>query len=124
MGTVVVKGAVIACTHGGKLKLLTGAGTLAVDGNGAVTSGMEASLTFAGAGLPAPGALSPCSAQTPGGTPSPCVTGPALPAGLSAKLAVAGQPVLLDSASGTTVSGAGSGTWSVSDPGQQKLEAT
>jgi len=39
-------------------------------------------------------------------------------------LTAGGQPVLLDSATGTTASGAGPGTWTVSDPGQQKLEAT
>jgi hypothetical protein len=69
--------------------------------------------------------LAPCSAQTPS-TPSsyvPCVTSPAI-AGQAVKLAVGGKPVLLDSARGLTVSGAGPGTWSVAQAGQQKLEAS
>jgi hypothetical protein len=124
MGLVVVRGAVIACSHGGKLKLLTGVSSLVVGGNGAVTSGMESGLAFGSPVSPVPGAISPCTAVTPGNTPSPCLTAPALPAGLSVKLTAGGQPVLLDSATGTTASGAGPGTWTVSDPGQQKLEAT
>jgi hypothetical protein len=127
MGTVLVQGAVIQCPHGGQLKLLTGDPRLTVTGNGAVTSGMEAGLTFASPQVPAPGMVSPCSAQVlPVTTPPtfvPCVTAAALPGGLAAKLTVGDRPVLLDSASGITASGQGPGTWSVSSPGQQKLEA-
>jgi hypothetical protein len=39
------------------------------------------------------------------------------------KLTVGNRRVLLDSASGPTVTASGPATWSVSDPGQQKLEA-
>jgi hypothetical protein len=126
MGIVTVQGAVIKCSHSGQLKLMTGDARLAVAGNGAVTSGMEAGLTFGSPDTPVPGMVSPCTAQTPTSPPKfvPCVTSPALPAGLATKLTVGGQPVLLDSASGTTVSGRGPGTWSVGSAGQQKLEAT
>ena len=46
MGLVLVKGAVVKCTHSGQLKLSKGDTRLTVDGNGAVTQGMEAGLTF------------------------------------------------------------------------------
>jgi hypothetical protein len=124
MGLVVVKGAVIKCSHGGQLTLLTGDSRLAVTGNGAMTSGMEAGLAFGSSDTPVPGMVSPCGAVTPNGKFVPCVTAPALPDGLARKLTVGGLPVLLDSASGTTASGAGPGTWSVGRAGQQKLEAT
>lgn len=125
MGMVIVQGAVIQCPHGGQLKLLTGDSRLVVDENGAVTSGMEAGLTFGSPQAPVPGMVSACNAQTTTSPPAfvPCVTAATLPAGLATKLTVGNLPVLLDSASGPTVSGAGPGTWSVGDAGQQKLEA-
>jgi hypothetical protein len=72
-----------------------------------------------------PGMVSPCNAQTPIQPPAyvPCVTAATLPSGLATKLTVGNLAVLLDSASGPTTSGAGPGTWSVADAGQQKLEA-
>ncbi|MGD0247102.1 MAG: hypothetical protein ABSB59_43190, partial [Streptosporangiaceae bacterium] len=88
--------------------------------------GMEAGLTFGSPTTPAPGMVSPCTAQTPATPPVyvPCVTAATLPAGLAQELTVGGLPALLDAASGLTASGAGPGTWSVSSAGQQKLEAT
>jgi hypothetical protein len=126
MGLVVVQGAVIKCQHGGQLQLLTGDTRLVVGQNGAVTSGMEAGLTFGTALTPVPGMVSPCTAVTTTmpPTPAPCVTAATLPAGLGTKLTVGNLPVLLDSASGPTASAAGPGTWSVGNTGQQKLEAT
>jgi hypothetical protein len=126
MGQVVVQGGVIQCTHGGQLKLTAGNAQLTVTGMGAVTSGMEAGLTFGSPTTPVPGMVTPCTAQTPTPPPVfvPCVTAPALPVGLATKLTVGNLPVLLATASGLTASGAGPGTWKVSDPGQQKLEAT
>jgi hypothetical protein len=126
MGKVLVQGAVIQCTHGGQLKLMTGDARLSVTQNGALTSGMEAGLTFGSPQAPVAGMISPCSAQTPTAPPAfaPCVTAATLPPGLAQKLTVGNLPVLLDSASGPTVSGAGPGSWSVSSAGQQKLEAT
>lgn len=126
MGKVVVKGGTIKCSHGGELTLQKGASSLTVGGNAVVTSGMEAGLTFGSPTSPAPGMVSPCNAQTPSTPPAyvPCVTTPAV-AGLAQKLFVGTMPVLLDSANGTTVSGAGPGTWSIGDTGQKqtKLEA-
>lgn len=124
MGIVVVQGAVIKCLHSGQLKLMTGDARLTVAGNGAVTSGMEAGLTFGSPQVPVPGMVSPCTAHTTSTPPAfvPCVTAATVPAGLATKLTVGNLAVLLDSASGTTASGAGPGTWSVGNPGQQKLE--
>ncbi|HVQ93852.1 MAG TPA: hypothetical protein VMU51_22630 [Mycobacteriales bacterium] len=125
MSLVVVKGAVIKCSHGGQLKLSTGDTRLTVDGNGAVTFGMEAGLSFGSPTKPVAGMLAPCSAQTPSTPPVfvPCVTTPAV-AGQAVKLALGGKPALLDKAKGTTVSGAGPGTWSVAKAGQTKLESS
>jgi hypothetical protein len=124
MGIVLAKGAVIQCPHGGQLMLTSGDARLAVAGMGVVISGMEVGLTFGSPLTPVPGMVSPCNAQTAPSVYAPCVTSAALPAGLAQKLAVGNLPVLLDGASGPTVSAAGPGTWSVSNPGQQKLEAT
>ncbi|MFF7534707.1 hypothetical protein ACIP6Q_27770 [Streptomyces bobili] len=69
--------------------------------------------------------VTPCPIRTPDGSaPLPCsIVVPASPAGLSKKLAVGGRPVLLDTATGITVSSPAPGTWSVADPGQTILEA-
>jgi hypothetical protein len=125
MALVLVKGAVIKCSHGGQLKLSGGDTRLTVDGNGALTSGMEAGQSFGSPQKPVSGMLSPCTAQTPSTPPAfvPCVTGPAI-AGMAVKLAVGTMPALLDSARGMTVSGSGPGTWSVGTAGQAKLEAS
>ena len=128
MGRILVNGAVVKCNHSGQLKLSKGDTRLTVDGKGAVLLGMEAGLTFGSPTAPVAGMLAPCSAQMPSPpapplTYVPCVTSPAI-AGQAVKLAVGGKPVLLDSARGVTVSGAGPGTWSVAQAGQQKLEAS
>jgi hypothetical protein len=121
---VLVIGATIQCSHGGQFRLSSGDSRLTVDGNGAVLSGTEAGLAFGSSVAPLPG-LSPCPVMTSSTPPlpSPCVTGPAA-AGMAIKLAVGGTPVLLDSATGTTINPANPGTWSVSDAGQTKLEAS
>ncbi len=59
MALVVVQGAVIKCQHGGQMRLLTGDARLVVGQNGAVTSGMEAGLTFGSAQVRVPGMVSP-----------------------------------------------------------------
>jgi hypothetical protein len=123
MSLVMVKGATLKCSHGGQIQVSAGDPRLNVNGNGAVTSGMESGLSFA-AGTP------PCNNVTttptpPGPAPAPCVTLPAT-AGRARKLSVGGLPVLLDSATGPTVPAAlpaNAGTWSVASPGQAKLEA-
>jgi hypothetical protein len=120
---VVVAGATLECSHGGRLELLTGSPSLQVAGQSVVTSGMESGLSFAPG---APGVLAPCPIQTTTSppAPSPCSsTGPAS-TGLAAKLVVGGTPVLLDGAGGTTVNAQSPGTWSVADAGQTQLEAS
>lgn len=125
MALVLVKGAVLKCSHGGQLKLTHGDSRLTVDGKGAATLGMEAGLTFGSPSASVPGMVLPCSAQTPSTPPTfvPCVTSPAV-SGRALLLAIDGKPVLLGNARGTTVSGAGPGTWSVAQAGQTTLEST
>jgi len=124
MPTVLVVGGLLQCTHGGQLKVTAGSSQMTVDNNAVVTSGMEAGLTFGSPTAPVPAMIAPCSAQTPSTPPVfvPCTTMPAA-AGAAVKLSVGNMPALLSSATGPTVSGAGPGTWSVSDAGQVKLEA-
>ncbi|GKQ37932.1 hypothetical protein [Streptomyces sp. A012304] len=125
MPLVLVAGAVLQCSHGGQTKLTTGDPRVTVQGQGVVSSGMEAGFQFGAAEKPVPGMITPCTGRSPdGSTPVPClIAAPAPPAGLTAKLTVGGRPVLLATASGTTVSGV-PGTWKVSDPGQTVLEAS
>lgn len=124
MPLVLVEGAAISCPHGGQSRLLGGSPSVTVNGQGVLTSGTEAGLVFGGApGPPPPGTVTPCTAVTPSGTPQPCVTAPTPPTGLATLLSVGGRPALLATAGGVTASGAGPGTWRVTDPGQQILEA-
>jgi len=121
MAMVLVKGAIIQCSHGGQLQLTSGDSRLTVNDNGAVTFGMEAGLTFGSPSAPVPGMVSPCTSQVQG-VFGPCVTSPAT-AGQATKLSVGNVPALLDSAQGTTVCATGAGTWSVSSAGQTKLDS-
>ncbi|WP_435971995.1 hypothetical protein [Streptomyces sp. Qhu_M48] len=122
MSHVLVAGAVIQCTHQGRLTLAAGDPRVTVKGRGVVLAGKENGLVFGSAATPVPGMLSPCTATTPAGTPQPCAITPATPDGWSRKLTVGGTPVLLATASGVTVSGMGAGRWTVADPGQAVLE--
>ncbi|MGW6915289.1 hypothetical protein ACWGB8_15945 [Kitasatospora sp. NPDC054939] len=126
MALVLVEGATLLCSHGGQTKLLGGDQKVTVQGRGVLLGGAEAGFTFGATEVPAPGMVTPCPAKQPAtGAPQPCVlVGPASPAGLAAKLTVGGRPALLASATGTTASGLGPGTWSVADPGQTVLEAS
>ncbi|MGW4895343.1 hypothetical protein ACWEQL_24190 [Kitasatospora sp. NPDC004240] len=126
MALVLVEGATLLCSHGGQTKLLGGDPKVTVQGHGVLPGGAEAGFTFGAAEVPVPGMVAPCPAKQPGtGAPQPCVlVGTATPAGLAVKLIVGGRPALLASATGTTVSGLGPGTWSVADPGQSVLEAS
>ena len=123
MGLVVVRGAIIRCSHGGTLKLSVGDTRMTVQGSGVVTSGMENGITFGSPVTPVPDMVSPCAAQTPTTPPQfkPCLTAAATPDGLARKLTVGDKLVLVENAAGTTASGAGPGTWQVTDPGQQIL---
>ena len=121
MAKVVVKGATIKCSHGGQVQVSSGDSRLQVDGNGAVTSGMEAGLAFAPG---APGVMAPCPITTPAGAPSPCSSTTPAASGTATKLSVGEVPVLLDSAQGQTINAVSPGTWSIGDAGQSKLEAS
>ncbi|GGX56849.1 hypothetical protein GCM10010321_87520 [Streptomyces chartreusis] len=124
MALVLVEGAVLTCSHGGRLRLTGGSRHLTVRGKGALTVGSEAGVTFGSAANPVPGMVVPCACADPTGRPAPCVTTAALPPGQSHKLSVGGTPVLLSTARGVTLPpGAPPGTWSVADPGQNLLEA-
>ncbi|WP_037684196.1 hypothetical protein [Streptomyces griseus] len=126
MPLVLVEGAVIECSHGGTCRL-TGPGSqqLTVTGQAVLLTGAEAGFTFGNAATPVPGMIKPCTAVVPAsGAPKPCLTLPTVPVGVTVKLAVGDQSVLLATANGLTVSGTGPGsTWKISDPGQQTLEA-
>ncbi|MEW2175297.1 hypothetical protein AB0890_03045 [Streptomyces sp. NPDC005406] len=121
MPLVLVQGAVIECTHQGKLELVAGDPRVTVHSKGVVLAGKEGGLTFGSPATPVPGMIAPCTASSPAG-PQPCVVAPATPAGSSKKLTLGGAPVLLATAAGITASGQGPGAWKVSDPGQSVLE--
>lgn len=125
MAFVVTEGAVLRCSHGGQLQLAIGDPRVTVYGRKVITGGMEGGLVFGSTVTPVPGMITPCAAQTPTSPPvsRPCVTAPTTPVGLALKLTVGGRPVLLDTATGTTVSGSGPGTWTVASAGQTTLEA-
>ncbi|MGA5823990.1 hypothetical protein ACPC54_39860 [Kitasatospora sp. NPDC094028] len=125
MPLVLVEGAVIQCSHGGQCKLGGGSQSLTVGGHGVLVQGAEAGFRFGAPDSPVAGMTTPCTAQTPTTPPKfqACVTAPTLPPGLATKLTVGGTPALLATANGTTVSGAGPGTWTITDAGQQLLEA-
>jgi len=120
---VVVAGGIIECGHGGQIQLSGGDARLKVSSNAVITMGMEIGLTFASVAAP-PTFPAPCTAVNPSGAPTPCVvTTPAL-TGFAMKLGIGSVPALLASANGLTISGAGPGTWQVSEPGQSLLEAS
>ncbi|MEE4420262.1 hypothetical protein [Streptomyces bugieae] len=125
MSFVLTEGAVLQCSHGGRTSLTTGNPTVTVKGHGVVTAGAEVGFQFGAADRPVPGMIAPCPVRTPdGSSPLPCtIAAPTTPAGTAKKLMVGGTPVLLDTASGVTVSSPAPGTWSVADPGQTILEA-
>jgi hypothetical protein len=62
MPNVVVVGGTIQCSHGGVVQLASGSGLLGIAGAAALTSGMEAGLSFAPG---APGVRTPCPCTTP-----------------------------------------------------------
>ncbi|MEW1913743.1 hypothetical protein AB0442_35850 [Kitasatospora sp. NPDC085895] len=126
MPLVLVEGAIIECSHGGACRLPgPGSQQLTVAGRAVLLMGAEAGFAFGNAATPVPGMITPCTAVVPAsGNPRPCLTQPTLSAGVTVKLTVGEQPVLLATANGPTVSGTGPGsTWKISDPGQQTLEA-
>ncbi len=122
MGQVLVAGAILQCSHKGTLQMSGGDSRLSVSGNGAITFGMEAGLSFAPG---APGVISPCPWTNPSGVASPCAATIAALAGQATQLAVGGAPVLLDNANGLATNPHDpSATWSVSSAGQNLLSAS
>ncbi len=120
MPLVIVQGGIVQCSHKGQARLLSGDSRLAVSGNGAVTAGMEAGISFAPG---SPAVIVPCPFPDPkSGSPSPCTATSAATAGAATLLAVGGTPVLLATAAGLAInSGDPSATWSVSNAGQTLL---
>jgi hypothetical protein len=123
MSFVLDQDAILVCSHGGQIRIGAGDSRLSSGDVTVVTSGMESGLHFpAGQLPPACGNMTTSSPSAP----SPCIT-QAAGAGLAVKLSVGGRPVLLDTASGTTVPAAtpaAPGTWKVLSPGQVKLRAS
>ena len=120
MPNVVVAGGFIQCSHGGRIQFSSGASQLQVSGSGAITSGMEARLSFA---QHAPGVKVPCPKMTTSTPPaaSPCTSSPAT-AGVSTLLTVGGVGVLLSSARGPCANPADqSAKWSIAPPGETVL---
>ncbi|MFD0687817.1 hypothetical protein [Actinomadura fibrosa] len=104
MPAVLTESSDLRCSHGGKILAKPGSRTLVV-GKAAVL--VRADLKDAAvAGCPV--------------SPSPCLTVTSVTAGLATTLKVGEEPVLLATAQGVT----SSGTWSVADAAQDKLEAT
>jgi hypothetical protein len=119
MGNVVVAGAIIQCSHKGLVKLAGGDGRLQIAGAAALTSGMEAGLSFKS---DASGVVAPClfpflPAPNPGS--SPCTGTIAATAGVSKQLTIGGLGVLLDTASGQAINpNDPAATWSIAEAGQ------
>jgi hypothetical protein len=121
MPNVLVVGGVLACSHQGGAKVMTGDSRLTVDGQAALVSGQEVGISFASG---SPGVLTPCPVTTPAGAPSPCAATLAATGGVSTKVSVGALGVLLDTAAGHATNAQDpNATWSVSDPGQHKLIA-
>jgi hypothetical protein len=123
MGQVIVDGAMMQCSHKGQLKMSGGDTRLSVSGNGAITFGMEAGLSFAPG---SPGVLSPCPFTDPkSGSPSPCASTLPATGGTATLLSVGGKPVLLEGAAGKATNPSDpSATWSFASPGQSLLSTS
>ncbi|MFE7509894.1 hypothetical protein ACFU8I_01455 [Streptomyces sp. NPDC057540] len=123
MSLVLVEGAIIECTHQGRLRLAAGDPRVTVRARGVVLAGQESGLQFGSATAPVPGMVTPCTANS-GGVEKAClITAPATPDGSTKKLTVGGSPVLLATASGITASAQGPARWTVADAGQDLLES-
>src|SRR6266516_6964876 len=96
MQKVVVVGATIQCSHGGKAQLLKGDNRLQISNKPVVTAGQEAGISFAAT-------QTHCPFKTSSTPPvdSPCTATIAAKAdGISTLLKIAGAGVLLENASG------------------------
>ena len=111
MQQVVVAGAIIQCSHGGKAQLPKGDNRLQISNKPVVTAGQEVGISFAAT----------CPFKTNSG-PSPCSATVAASAGKSTLLVIGGTGVLLDNATGqATNANDPSANWKVSDAGQTLL---
>ncbi|MDF2619206.1 MAG: hypothetical protein K0S00_1865 [Xanthobacteraceae bacterium] len=110
MSRVLTMAAAIACPHGGMATITSGRSKLTVDGSPVLTAADLVGASFLGCTNAGPGLV-------------PCKTIVSVVAGLSARLLVDGQPVLLDTATGLTDGLPGPFPWTVRSAGQTKLEA-
>jgi hypothetical protein len=126
MPKVVVVGGFLECSHGGKTKISSGNEKLKVNGSAVVTLGLETGYAFLPANSPpTPDQPAPCPKLAAAGTPpppSPCSATLAATAGVSTKIKVDGNGVLLDTGSGPAVNANDPGAkWKISDAGQALL---
>jgi hypothetical protein len=121
MAQVLVAGAVIECSHGGRVRISSGNSLMTVGGKQVVTADMLVGLSFA----PGPNMVAPCPVTTKSTPPAPSPCSSTLPptAGLATYLSLNQLPVALDTARGNTLNTQDPGTWSVADAGQTDLEA-
>jgi hypothetical protein len=106
MANVLTEGSIIQCSHQGPIVATASQSALTVDGQKVLVANDMSSAAVT------------CPLAASGGTPCTIIN-PAT-SGVATTLTVGGQPVLLDSAQGTT----NAGTWSVTSAGQTKLQAT
>ena len=111
MPAVLTTAATLKCSHGGTLQVSASNSQLEADGKPVL---VEADLLAA--------TVPDCPNKNTSAGQTPCLTVTVL-LGKSLNLTVAGQPVLLESATGLTTS-VPPGTWSVSSAGQSLLEAS
>jgi hypothetical protein len=116
MPLVITTGATVTCAHQGTVKLQAGQELLLAGGKPVLVRGDLDSASVSGCTTPL---------NTTTGT-KPCQLVVAVSTGVARRLAVAGKPVLLDTASGTTdgVTTPPTNTWSVQSAGQATLKAS
>jgi hypothetical protein len=115
----------ISLTHGGQASFAQGSRKLTVKGVGVVVSGMETGISFALGAVPSPLVPCPCVTPPPDNQPAPCSSTNAATSGISTRIRVDGQGVLLDTGGGQAVNAKDPGaTWEVSEAGQNILRAS
>ena len=113
MPKVLTEGSTLTCLHEGQVQLAPSQSLLKVGGQAVLVQGdLE--------GKPISGCTTPASQSS-----KPCMTVVAMSVGAAISLKVGGQPVLLETASGTTdgVTPAPTNRWRVRTAGQAKLGA-
>ena len=108
---VLTTSSTLKCVHGGTLQVQASTSQLSAGGSPTLVEADVLAATVSG-----------CSNTNAAAGQMPCVTVTVL-AGQSTNLTVAGQAVLLESATGLT-SSTPPGTWQVSSAGQSVLEAS